>query len=76
MKTPLCISCKHHSGTHTKWCNIPVRVSIVDGSAVRWTCEDMRGEIGKCKRQAILFEAIPGEPIQYLPEPVVEGSPF
>lgn len=76
MKIPLCVSCKYHSGTHTKMCNIPMRVSPVDGNSVRWMCEDMRSSIGKCKHEGLLFDPIAGEPIQYLPEPIVEGAPF
>ena len=76
MKKPLCISCKHHSGTTTHWCNIPTRYSPVDGSPIRWLCEDQRGFAGKCKAEGLLFDPIPGESIQYADEPIVEGSAF
>ena len=76
MKIPLCVSCAHHSGTTTRWCNIPFRISLVDGNPVRWTCEDMRSHAGKCGKEAKLFSPIKGEPIQYAPQREVEGSPF
>lgn len=76
MKIPLCVSCAHHSGTNIHWCNIPYRISLVDGNTIRWTCEDMRSHVGKCGTQGKLFTPIKGEPIQYAPTREVEGAAF
>lgn len=76
MKIPLCVTCAHHSGTQVKMCNIPFRLSPVDGTPIRWTCLDMRSVAGKCKPEGLLHSLIAGEPPQYMPTREVEGSPF